>query len=54
MFVQFESVVDLASVEVPDDDFSNLSWEGVFCAGQVFAVLGYFDGWIGEELHEIL
>ncbi len=52
--MQFEAVVDLAGVEVPEDDFCDLSGEGVLCAGEVPAVPGDLYGWVVRTVHEIL
>jgi hypothetical protein len=52
--VEFEAMLDLSLLEVPKEDFSDLSGEGVFSAGDVLAVLGDLDGWVRGVVQETL
>jgi hypothetical protein len=52
--VEFEAVLDLALLEVPEEDLCDLSGEGVLCAGDVLAVLGDLDGCVGRGVQETL
>ena len=47
-------MLDFPLLEVPQQNFSDLSGEGVFSAGDVLAVLGDLDGWMRRRVQETL
>lgn len=47
-------MLGVSCVEVPHDDFRDLSREGVLSTGDVLPIFGDLDSWIVEPLHEIL